>query len=79
MSSFGVSGVDISRSARFATDIIIIDTCMLQWHHLAPLQFTCICREVNSQELITFSAETHSSHPRPWPHSGTGVSSSSDD
>ena len=30
-------------------------------------------------ELVTFGVETHSSHPRPRPHSGTGVNSSSDD
>ena len=33
---------------------------------------------VTTPELGTFGAETHSSHPCPWPHSGIVVSSSSD-
>ena len=57
---------------------------MLQWRPLAPLNIACIYQEIThtdlaSPELVGFGVETHSSHPRPCPHSGIGVSSSTDD
>ena len=54
------------------------------FYRILPLHIAPICQKiihigVATPEVTTFGAETHSSHPRPWPHSGIFVSSSSDD
>ena len=48
---------------------------------LTPLCIACICiiyTGVVTPELVNFGIESHSPHPRPWPHNSIGVSSSFD-
>ena len=69
-------------SAVFATDTI--NWYMLQSNPLITLH-TCLHipgitqTGVATPKLATFRVDTQSSHPRQWPNSGIGASSSSDD